>query len=75
MATKKHQFILGLVIKKMKEEGFDVINVDGNYPGLFGEKLSLPPTILHHRPDALGVKEDGQIDHYLPKVQISLSLV
>ncbi len=61
MAGNRHQFILGLVIKKMREDGVTISSVDGSYPGLFGEKIPLPPTILRHRPDALGVKLDGQI--------------
>jgi len=61
MAGSKHQFILGLVIKKMREEGASIYGVDGNYPGLFGEKIALPPQILRHRPDAIAVKADGQI--------------
>lgn len=61
MAGNRHQFILGLVIKKMREEGAAVYGVDGNYLGLFGEKMALPPQILRHRPDAVGVKENGQI--------------
>ncbi len=61
MAGNRHQFILGLVIKKMREEGTTVYGVDGNYLGLFGEKIALPPQILRHRPDAIGVKENGQI--------------
>ena len=62
MAGNRHQFILGLVIKKMREEGATVYAVDGNYPGLFGEAIFLPPQILRHRPDAIGKKEDGQLD-------------
>lgn len=61
MASDKHQFILGLVIKKMREEGAIIHGVDGDYPGLFGEKIELPPQILRHRPDAIGTKEDGEI--------------
>jgi hypothetical protein len=61
VAGSRHQFILGLVIKKMREEGVTVYGIDGNYPGLFGENISLPPQILRHRPDAIGVKADGQI--------------
>lgn len=45
----------------MREEGATIYGVDGNYPGLFGEKISLPPQILRHRPDAIGVRKDGQI--------------
>jgi hypothetical protein len=61
VAGIRHQFILGLVIKKMREEEATVYGVDGNYPGLFGEQISLPPQIMRHRPDAIGVKKDGQI--------------
>jgi len=61
MAGNRHQFILGLVIKKMREGGATISAVDGAYAGLFGEKIPLPPTILRHRPDAVGVKQDGRI--------------
>lgn len=61
MLSNRHQFILGLVIKKMREEGVTIYGIDGSYPGLFGEKIQLPPQILRHRPDAIGTKEDGKI--------------
>lgn len=61
MAGSRHQFILGLVIKKMREEGIIIQCVDGDYPGLFGEKIQLPPQILRHRPDAFGINVDGQV--------------
>lgn len=61
MAGRKHQFILGLIIKKMREDGVAIQGIDGNYPGLFGAKVPLPPQVLRHRPDVIGVKEDGQI--------------
>ncbi len=61
MAGDKHQFILGLIIKKMREEGFVVTSIDGYYPGLLGDNVPLPPTILRHRPDAIGTNKDGQI--------------
>ena len=61
MAGNRHQFILGLVIKKMRDEGAAVYGIDGNYPGLFGEQISLPPQIMRHRPDAIGVKANGQV--------------
>jgi hypothetical protein len=61
MASDKHQFILGLVVKRMRTEGATIFAVDGNYAGLLGEKVSMPPQILRHRPDVIGVKSDGQI--------------
>lgn len=61
MAGERHQFILGLVVKKMREDGATIYSVDGSYPGLFGEKTPLPPQILRHRPDAVGIKENGEL--------------
>lgn len=61
MAGERHQFILGLVVRKMREEGITIHNIDGDYPGLFGEKIPLPPQILRHRPDAIGIKSNGQV--------------
>ncbi len=61
MAGNRHQFILGLVIKKMREVGASILGVDGNCPGLFGEKISLPPQVMRHRPDAIGMNPDGQV--------------
>jgi len=59
MASKKHQFILGLIIKKMKEDGFIVKCVDGKYNEAFSTYVQVPPKLLKHRPDAFGVNQDG----------------
>lgn len=61
MASTRHQFIMGLVIKKMRQDGFEIMAVDGKYPGLLGEQLSMPPTILRHRPDVVGLHQTGQV--------------
>jgi hypothetical protein len=61
MATQKHQFIIGLLVRKMKESGCKITAIDGDYPGLFGENLPTPPTILRHRPDVMGINSDSQI--------------
>lgn len=61
MAGKRHQFILGLVIRKMREDNATIYSVEGNYPGLLGYKQPLPPQILRHRPDVIGIKDNGQV--------------
>ncbi|HHT9107573.1 MAG TPA: hypothetical protein ACFYD9_02905 [Candidatus Wunengus sp. YC64] len=61
MSSNRHQFILGLVIKKMREVGVTIYGIDGSYPGLFGEKIKIPPQILRHRPDAIGTRNNGQV--------------
>ncbi|MBS3910066.1 MAG: hypothetical protein KGZ93_10685 [Actinobacteria bacterium] len=61
MASQKHQFIVGLVIKKIRQAGYEITAVDGKYPGLLGDKLPTPPTVLRHRPDVVGINEAGQV--------------
>ncbi len=61
MAGTRHQFILGLVVKLMREQGISIMGVDGDYPGLFGEQIAMPPQILRHRPDVIGIRDNGQI--------------
>lgn len=57
MASASHQFIMGLVIKKMRDAGCRIVAVDGKYPGLLGEERPLPPQVVRHRPDIVGVRD------------------
>ena len=59
MPGGRHQFILGLVVRQMRESGFRVFCVDGRFVGKLGEEVRIPPRILHHRPDALGLSLGG----------------
>lgn len=59
MASKKHQLILGLIIKKMSNNGIDIKRIDGRFHGAFGDKYKLPPKIERHRPDVVGVNKEG----------------
>lgn len=61
MASSKHQFILGLIIKNMRSYGCDIRFVDGQYKGPLNDGIKLPPNILSHRPDVLGITEFGQV--------------
>jgi len=61
MATAQHQFIMGLVIKQIKMHGYKIIALDGKYPGLLGEKVPLPPTIIRHRPDIVAINYEGNL--------------
>jgi hypothetical protein len=61
MTSKRHQFILGLIIKKIVQDGFTVRSIEGKLVATSYEKFDLPPKILRHRPDVIAVNEDGQI--------------
>lgn len=61
MASNRHQFIVGLLVKRMREDGIVIHALDGKYPGLFGNSMPLPPRIINHRPDIVGSSVNGQI--------------
>lgn len=61
MATRKHQFIVGIITKQIRELGYEIKSVDGQYPDMLRECLTLPPRIIHHRPDVLGVNPSGRV--------------
>ena len=51
MASKGHDFILEMVQRKMREMQYNLVSSDSHYRDL---KFEMPPTILNHRPDAIG---------------------
>ena len=61
MPSNEHQFIMGLVIKKMQDEGCKIAAIEGRYPGLLCETRPLPPQVTRHRPDAIGIGQGQRI--------------
>ena len=54
MPSKMHQMLIGLIGRKMREKGFDIIAFDGKEYLFDGKVLEMPPKIKRHRPDLLG---------------------
>jgi hypothetical protein len=61
MTSERHQFILGLIVKKIIQDGFIVKSIEGKLVAALDEKFDLPPKIFRHRPDVMAVNEGGQI--------------
>lgn len=55
MASTDHQLILGLVVRKMREKGYEIISFDGNEKIISDISLKVPFTIRKHAPDVIGV--------------------
>lgn len=53
MASKVHQFILSLIVRKMKAEGYEIVAYDGDYSKIENMALKIPFKIMRHRPDKL----------------------
>ena len=59
MASKQHQFIIGLINRKICEYGYKIVFIDGHVSGAFEKKYKLPPKIVRHRPDVIGINDKG----------------
>jgi len=58
MAGKAHNFIVSAIVRKVRQEGFRVIYLDGEYKDIGMIKLEIPPKIIRHKPDIVGEKEN-----------------
>ena len=56
MASEQHNFIVSAIARKMKLGGFGIIYLDGKYQDVETERPDIPPKIINHRPDIIGVK-------------------
>ncbi len=57
MASEKHNFIVSAIVRKIRQDGFRVIYLDGKYQDIDTEKFDIPPKITNHKPDVIGEKE------------------
>jgi hypothetical protein len=56
-ASAAHDLILALITRRIMQSGYDIAALESSFDWLFGEGLRLPPAIIHHRPDVLGVRD------------------
>ena len=59
MSSKAHDFIVAALARKARQMGFAPIALDGRKQDVSAKPVTLPPTVLRHRPDMLGVRVDG----------------
>lgn len=57
MASEKHDFIVSAIVRKIRQDGFRVIYLDGKYQDIDTEAFDVPPKIINHKPDVIGGKE------------------
>ncbi len=58
MVSKRHQFIVSCLARKMRERGYEVVAFDGNHTQIGTTRLKIPPQIARHRPDLIGVRHN-----------------
>lgn len=57
MALEKHNFIVSAIARKIRQDGFRIIYLDGTYQDIDTKKFEIPPKIINHKPDVIGEKE------------------
>jgi hypothetical protein len=57
MPSEKHNFIVAAIARKVRQDNFRIIYLDGKYQDINTKKFDIPPKIINHKPDIIGVKE------------------
>lgn len=57
--TKEHELIVAMVARYMRKRGYELVALDCSLSWLFGDSFRLPPSIVLHRPDVLGVRKEA----------------
>ncbi len=57
MASEKHDFIVSAIVRRIRQDGFKVIYLDGKYQDIDMKELDIPPKIVNHKPDVIGGRE------------------
>ncbi len=59
MPSNTHRIIATLLAKKIRNEGYHVVCFDDNPKDVSDLKLYMPPKIVRHRPDVVGVDPES----------------
>jgi len=58
MASEKHNFIVSAIARKIRQDGFRIIYLEGKYQDIDTKKSDIPPKIINHKPDIIGEKDN-----------------
>lgn len=56
-ASKEHDLITAMIARYIQQRGYELVALDCSLDWLFGNSFRLPPSIIIHRPDVLGVRD------------------
>lgn len=71
--SKVHKFIVSCVCRKIREKGYRIVALNGDYSQIEKIHLKLPPPIKRHRPDVVGVKT-GNLEFCIGEAKTSSDL-
>ena len=58
-ASKEHELIVAMIARYIREQGYELVGLDCSLSWLFGSGFRRPPSIILHRPDVLGVRNEA----------------
>jgi hypothetical protein len=56
MPSQAHQFLAMCIVRKIREKGYEVVALDGDYTKVSDIPFKIPPKVMRHRPDIIGVR-------------------
>ena len=58
-ASKEHDLLTAMVARYNQQRGYELVAFDSSLDWVFGDSFRLPPSIIVHRPDVLGVRDQA----------------
>lgn len=58
MASETHDFIVSVIARAMRRNGFKIIYFHGRYQDVEIQKFKIPPRIINHKPDIIGENKE-----------------
>lgn len=59
MASLRHNFIVSAIVRKMRENRYNIAFLEGRWQDVGTYQYNLPPKIISHRPDVIGENKFG----------------
>jgi hypothetical protein len=57
--SEEHELIVAMVARYVRKQGYEIVALESSLAWLFGVSFRLPPSIVKHRPDVLGVRQES----------------
>src|SRR5258706_14394596 len=57
-ASQEHDLIVALITRYIRQQGFEIVALESSLSWLLGDSFHLPLTVVHHRPDVIGVRAE-----------------
>jgi hypothetical protein len=57
-ATSEHELLVAMAARYIRDQGYELVAIESSFSWLFGDDFRLPPSVVLHRPDVIGIRKE-----------------